>query len=118
MKTITFPFDIDEFFRKCVRHKNLPKNDFEKQAVLIKIVEDFEDNRRYSEPEVNERIKKHFEDFASIRRELINFGYMQRDPYKGEYWVVKRDLTQDDIRNNTLLRQHAKAFKVLEEDKQ
>jgi hypothetical protein len=118
MKTIEFPFDIDEFFKKCVRHKNIPKNDFEKQAVLLKILEEFEDNKRYSEPEVNDKIKKYFEDFASVRRELINFSYMQRDPQKGEYWVVKRTLTEDDIRNNTLLRRHAKPFKVLEEDRE
>lgn len=38
---------------------------------------------------------------------------MQRDPLKGEYWVVKRNLTKEDIEKNTLLKRHAKAYKIL-----
>ncbi|HLC85034.1 MAG TPA: DUF2087 domain-containing protein [Candidatus Nanoarchaeia archaeon] len=114
---ITFPFDVNEFFEKCVKHKHIPKNDFEKQAILIKLVDLFESGKKYTEQEVNEAIKKYFEDYTWLRRELFNFGYMQRDPYTGMYWVVKRMLTQDDIRNNTLLRRHAKPFKVLDEDR-
>jgi hypothetical protein len=41
---------------------------------------------------------------------------MQRNPETGEYWVLKRTLTEEDIRKNTLLRRHAKDFKVLKED--
>jgi len=42
---------------------------------------------------------------------------MQRDSTSGEYWVVKRELTLDDVRNNALLRRHAQSFNVLDEDK-
>ena len=82
MEEINFPFDVNTFFKNCVKDNHIPRNDFEKQAVLQKIMEDFED-RIYSEEEVNAIIKKYFEDFATLRRELINFGYMQRDPHKG-----------------------------------
>ncbi len=91
----------------------IPRNDFEKQALLIELLKNFED-KKYLEPEVNEVIKRFFDDYSSLRRELINFGYMQRDPYKGEYWVVKRELSKEDIRKNTLLKKHAEPFKVLE----
>ena len=84
---------------------------------MLKVLEEFSD-KKYSEEEINEIIHKYFSDQALIRRELINFGYMKRDPSKGIYWVVKRVLTEDDVRNNTLLRRHAKAFKVLPEDKE
>ncbi len=107
---VKFPFDISNFFEKCVKHKTIPKNDFEKQAILLKLLDEFEDNRKYSEPEVNAKLKKYFEDYVSLRRELINFGYMQRNSLTGEYWVVKRTFTVDDINNNTLLKKHAKAF--------
>ena len=113
MEIIKFPFNTGEFFKKCVKHKNIPRNDFEKQALLIELLKNFED-KKYLEPEVNEVIKRFFEDYSSLRRELINFGYMQRDPYKGEYWVVKRELSKEDIRKNTLLKKHAEPFKVLE----
>ena len=106
---IDFPFDIDEFFETCVNNKSFPKNDFKKQAVLLVLIRSFED-RKYIEQEVNEIIKKHFEDYVLIRRELINFSYMDRDPYKGEYWVVKRELSLDDIKNNERLAKHAKDY--------
>ncbi len=109
-KIVKFPFDISNFFEKCVKHKTVPKNDFEKQAILLKLLEEFEDNQKYPEPKVNDKLKKHFEDYVSLRRELINFGYMQRNSLTGEYWVVKRTFTTDDINNNTLLKKHAKAF--------
>jgi len=115
MEEVKFPFDVDEFFEKCVKNNHIPKNDFEKQAVLLKLLDEFEDNKIYTEEEVNIKIKKHFGDYSTLRRELVNFGYMQRDPYKGEYKVVKRTLTKEDIRKNTLLLKHAEPFKVLEE---
>ena len=115
MQEIKFPFDIEEFFKKCVKHKNFPRNDFEKQAVLLVLLKEFEDNRKYKEQEVNEIIKKYFDDYTLLRRELINFGYMQRNSITGEYWVVKRILTKEDVRKNTLLRRHAEAYKVLDD---
>lgn len=117
MTNVVFPFDKEALFKKAVKSQTLPRNDFEKQPILLKVLDSFEDKRIYQEEEVNEIIKKYFEDFSNMRRELINFGYMQRKPLTGEYWVVKRSLSQEDIRNNTILRRHAKPYKVLDEDK-
>jgi hypothetical protein len=107
---VVFPFDVEKFFNKCVANKYFPKNDFEKQAVLLMILKDFSDEV-YDEEVVNGLIHKYFSDDALIRRELINFGYMQRDPRKGKYWVVKRVLTDADIKANTRLKQHYEAYK-------
>lgn len=115
MEEVKFPFDIEKFFEKCVKHKNIPRNDFEKQAILITLIKDFQDNKKYSEQEVNEIIKKYFDDYALLRRELINFGYMQRNLDTGEYWIVKRKLTTEDIKNNIMLRRHAKSYNILED---
>jgi len=106
---VEFPFDIEDFFKKCVKNKIFPKNDFKKQAILVVLIREFED-RTYLEKEVNEIIKKYFEDFSLLRRELVNFGYMKRNPLTTEYWVVKRNLTMEDIENNTLLKRHAKEY--------
>ena len=38
-----------------------------------------------------------YDDFALIRRELVNFGYMSRDSYKDEYKVLKKELNKDDL---------------------
>jgi len=117
MAKVVFPFDTNAFFEKCSKHNAFPSNDFEKQAILLRLLDEFEDGKIYLEQEVNEKLKKYFEDYTLLRRELINFNYMRRNNVTGEYWVIKRNLTQDDIRNNTLLRRHARAFKVLDEDR-
>jgi hypothetical protein len=101
MNKIELPFDVEKVFEKYIRHKTIPKNDLEKQAILIRLIREFEDQRIYSEQEVNEILKKHFDDYALLRREMINFGYMQRNPKRAEYWVAKRELTKEDIKNNT-----------------
>jgi hypothetical protein len=101
---------IEKFFLKSVKHKQIPKNDFKKQAILLKLVELFEDGKKYPEEEVNCIIKKYFEDYTLLRRELINFRYMQRNPRTGEYWVVKREFTDKDIEENTILKRHSQPY--------
>ena len=43
---------------------------------------------RYSEKQVNEILKRYHEDTATLRRELVGFGLMQREGGEGEYWRV------------------------------
>ena len=74
-----------------------PRNDLKKQEILQKIMKDFNENKSYTEEEVGNVIRKHFDDWALIRRELVNFGYMSRDSYKNEYKVLKKELSKDDL---------------------
>ncbi|MBI4146365.1 DUF2087 domain-containing protein [Candidatus Woesearchaeota archaeon] len=74
MDKVNFPADFDKLFDKTVNSQSLPRNDFQKQPVLLRLLEGFED-RIYSEQEVNEAIKKFFDDFTTIRRELIFWLY-------------------------------------------
>jgi hypothetical protein len=57
--------------------------------VLTWLAGRFEPGRRYAEREVNEIIKRHHEDSATLRRELIDGGWMERED--GVYWLVERD---------------------------
>ena len=57
----------------------------------------FSDSIGINDQEVNNIIKELYEDFALIRRELINFGYMQRDPYKSEYKVLTKELSKEKL---------------------
>lgn len=48
----------------------------------------FEPDKLYSEKEVNEVIKSvHKEDFVTLRRELIDFGWLRRAKDGTQYWV-------------------------------
>jgi hypothetical protein len=58
-----------------------------KLVILKKIAAQFERGRRYPEKELNEILKDIFEDFATIRRYLIEYGFMERTNDCREYWL-------------------------------
>lgn len=56
------------------------------QVVLRWLAERFEPGRRYHEREVNELLKRHHPDCATLRRHLIDFGLMERA--SDHYWLL------------------------------
>lgn len=57
-------------------------------AVLLEVVRRFEPGRVYSEPEVNDVLLEVHEDFAYLRRELVNYRYLERED--GRYRTAAR----------------------------
>lgn len=58
-----------------------------RQLVILKwLAGKFEMGVQYPEKQVNEIIKRHHPDYATLRRDLVDFRFMQRD--KGIYWKV------------------------------
>ena len=57
-------------------------------GALLEVLTRFEPGRTYSEPEVNEVLLQVNEDFAYLRRELVNYHYLERSD--GRYRVVER----------------------------
>lgn len=70
------------------RLKEIPASRKKREIVLRWLANRFEPGRRYSEREVNEILKRHHPDSATLRRELISeaHGLMQRE--QGTYWRV------------------------------
>lgn len=66
-----------------------PAKEKKKIVILKKIAEQFEGDRRYSEKEVNGILKEIFEDFATIRRYLIEYGFMERTNDCKYYWIKR-----------------------------
>lgn len=58
-----------------------------KIVILKKISEQFEKNKKYSEKEVNAILEQIYEDYATIRRYLIEYGFMNRTNDCKEYWL-------------------------------
>lgn len=54
------------------------------KIVLAWLAEQFEPDTQYTELELNRRLKELHPDFATLRRGLVDFGFMERD--KGVYW--------------------------------
>jgi transposase-like protein len=65
------------------RLKKIPESHAKRQVVLEWVVDQLED-RRYREREISEILKRHFDDYATLRRELINHRLMVRE--HGIYW--------------------------------
>jgi len=68
--------------------RNFPAKEKKKIIIMQKIIESFRPGRNYSEPEVNEILQSYYEDFVTIRRYLIEYGFMIRDK-TGENYRVK-----------------------------
>ena len=58
--------------------RSFPAKEKKKIAVLRRIVEEFDNNDSYTELEVNRILKGIHADFATIRRYLIEYGFMTR----------------------------------------
>ena len=67
--------------------KKLPIKEKKKIIVFQQIMRSFEHFRDYNEKEVNEILKSFYSDFATIRRYLIEYGFMDRTPDCNKYWV-------------------------------
>jgi predicted transcriptional regulator len=78
---------LRDFLAPDGRMKAFPAQQ-KKYLVILEqhILPTFEFNRRYTEKELNEMLKRFNEDFASIRRDLIDFKFMARE--NNIYWRI------------------------------
>jgi len=87
--------DVDAYDRKVVadfsrrdgRLKEIPAQRKKREAILRHILTEFQPGKRYSEKQVNAIIERFHEDTATLRRELIGYGWLKREG--GVYWRVE-----------------------------
>jgi len=86
--------DVDAYDRKVVedfshpdgRLKTIPSQRKKLEAVLRHVLRAFEPDVLYSEKQVTEILSRFHEDTASLRRELVGYGLMQRASDGSAYW--------------------------------
>lgn len=66
------------------RLREVPAKRTKRLIVLTRLALEFEPGVRYSEREVNETLKRFHDDYASLRRYLVDDELLTRD--KGTYW--------------------------------
>ena len=96
LSSVAAEVDADAYDKKVIKDytkrdgslKTLPAQRKKLEAVLRYVVKAFEEGQRYSEKRVNEILKGYHADTATLRRELVGFGLMQREGGGGEYWRV------------------------------
>ncbi|MEX1007327.1 MAG: GNAT family N-acetyltransferase [Acidimicrobiia bacterium] len=82
-----------EELRPFVRDGKLviPKKHTKRLVLLDLLAQEFEPGRHYAEQEVNERLRAHSGDFVTLRRYLVDEGYLDRQA--GEYWRAGGSVT-------------------------
>ena len=63
------------------------KKDEKRQLILKTIVNQFEKDKKYTHKEVDAILKEIYHDYATLRRFLVDYGYMERTDDCLEYWV-------------------------------
>ncbi len=93
LASLVEPDTEDEFVRKVYkaylkgeRLVQIPANEKKLIVILDWFAAKFEAGIQYPEKQINEIIKQHHEDYATIRRELVDRRYMARKD--GIYWVI------------------------------
>ena len=79
---------IANFF-KYGRLTRLPAQRKKQEIILREIARRFEPGRDYPEPEVNAIISEVYDDYCTVRREMIGCGLMTRQAVKGAYDVYR-----------------------------
>ncbi len=96
LSNVAAEVDADAYDKKVVKDyarrdgslKSLPAQRKKLEAILRYVVKDFEVGKRYSEKQVNQTLARYHEDTATLRRELVASGLMQREGGGGAYWRV------------------------------
>jgi len=71
--------------------KKLPSKQQKLLIVLRRISQEFEPGKIYSEQEVKELLAKIYSDYSTLRRSLVDFGYIKRTRDGSSYWREKTD---------------------------
>ncbi|MFP4975866.1 DUF2087 domain-containing protein [Paenibacillus sp. CN-4] len=64
-----------------------PKKQKRKAAILRHLLKRFEPGRTYTEKEINSVLKEAFPDYVTLRRYMIDYGLIDREPDGSRYWV-------------------------------
>ncbi len=68
--------------------KSFPPKQKKKLVILRAIADQFDPDTRYAGRDVDETLGAIYEDYASLRRYLIEYGFMARTPDGKEYWRI------------------------------
>jgi len=75
---------LSDFLTTDGRLKALPSQNKKLMVIMRHILPGFSPGVQYSEKQVNEILRRFYEDTASLRRYLVDYGMLKRE--KGLYW--------------------------------
>lgn len=78
---------LKSYFDETGRIKNYPAKEKRKIIVLEQVSTNFKKGKIYSEIEMNRILARLYDDHATLRRALIEYGFMERDHEGNHYWI-------------------------------
>ncbi|MFC0234364.1 DUF2087 domain-containing protein [Vagococcus entomophilus] len=87
-KELVESWEMKNFSKNTFKMENCDKfrkKNKDKQELFRFFAEQFDDAKIYTEKEINEKLKNFYDDFAIVRRYLVDHGYLLRDQYGKEY---------------------------------
>ncbi len=66
---------------------DFPAKEKKKIIIMQHIIKEFESNNNYTEKQINEVLKKYYDDYVTIRRYLIQYGFLDRSKDGEHYWI-------------------------------
>ena len=88
--------------------KVLPRREKKRLMIIEHAASRFEPGRDYAVSEVNTILKTICDDHATLRRHLVGYGYLNRDPDGRRYWVTRKTDREEDTVNRHALKQQVK----------
>ncbi|MFG3611736.1 DUF2087 domain-containing protein [Rummeliibacillus stabekisii] len=82
---------IQERYFKNGQLLTIPKKEKNKLQILDIIIQRFKKNKIYTEKEVNENLQQMYDDFAILRRYLVDYDYLRRTNNGSQYTVNSDD---------------------------
>ncbi len=79
---------LDTFLEPDGRIKAFPTQEKKFLVILRMVVKAFEPGVRYTEKQVNEILSRYSDDTALLRRNLVEYKFMDRQGGGGEYWRI------------------------------
>lgn len=85
-----------------------------KLVVLREIAKKFQAKKFYNEKEVNALLKTVYDDFATLRRYLIEYGFIDRKPDGSQYWLIEdsNGMEEEDMDRKKELKEQYKEMKT------
>jgi predicted transcriptional regulator len=80
---------ISNYLDQEGRLKTIPSQRKKLEAILRFISQNFTQGEKYSEQEINKILSRYHQDTASLRRELISIGLLERSNDGRQYWLVE-----------------------------
>jgi predicted transcriptional regulator len=98
LPAVVADIDLDAYDRKVLntfltpegRLLAFPAQQKKEEAILRYVVRIFDRGQRYSEKQVNELLSRFSDDTARLRRNLVEFEFMDREGGGGEYWRIDK----------------------------